>query len=342
MKGVSLLIVAATLGALAPAQNHVVSPGRLANATGNQNGFALLPAMRHQQIHGDLRGRVFLMNGMALRRDAYNGGTARTIDAEVVMANADLATATAMFAANHGALFTTVIPRMQIQLPATTTSLGRPEPWLVLLPFTNIYPYVGISDFLWEIRIHASSTASYYYVDGWQGETSSVGTERVVGPGCLVTGAFTPMNLSTSSIALRPNPTLRLHAQGWSTARSAPVALWFGLQNPNLTVPGLCTNLFATPQVVLSTTSTSFGEFVVGPLSFPWLPAFAGLKLYSQAACPDAGQAGIPLALSRGFESILPQLPADPEPIVRWSSIDPNATTATSSSTGGMVVRFAY
>jgi hypothetical protein len=133
-----------------------------------------------------------------------------------------------VFANNYRQLFTVVVPRMQIQLPDLTTSQGTPEPWLVVLPFANLFVLLGVTDVLWELRIHSSSSTDYYHLDGWKGDEYSSGTSQELGAGCLATGAPATMTLSVDSSAHRTNRTFLLSARGMWSAPHAPTAIWFG------------------------------------------------------------------------------------------------------------------
>lgn len=93
-----------------------------------------------------------------------------------------------------------------------------------------------------------------------------------------------------------------------SAPASSPTLLLIGTAGADFPFGG-CTNLRVTPTVVASGLPTSSSGFCNTTFSFRHHPSFIGAKLYTQIAAPDAGQPGVPVALSNGVEVTYPRGP---------------------------------
>jgi hypothetical protein len=331
------------LCAIASAQNYTVSPSAYTSAEGNTgNTIPWWSAThRYQQIHNDVRGNAWLIQGLSLRRDGpgtFATAIARTVDAEIFAGTADFDTAAANFANNYLTGPTTVVNRKMINLPDFTNSLGSPAPWSIVIPFDTPLAYSGTQDLVWDILIHATTSTGGYFCDAYNGSVAA--TNTTLGPGCTATGKTTAMSLS-ASLASAPN-TFRFGWSGSNYPNNAVAFVVVGTSNPNLTVPGLCTVLRAFPLFFFVGLSSATGTLSIPATGVPWDPAFVGATLFSQAFADDPGQSGIPLAGSPGVQSMINAPP--PFKIARiWVDNVTSPTGSRSEATPyGLVTRFTH
>jgi hypothetical protein len=338
------LLRAGALGLLCAAlhsQSHTVSPASATAAEGNANNT--IPwwsaTHRYQQIHGDVRGNAWLVQGLALRRDGLtgSGGPARTIDAEIFMGNADYATATGSFLGNYTGTRAQVVNRKQINLPDFTAGQGSPAPFALVIPFDTPWPYTGAQDLAWELLVHSTTSSSTYVCDAHSGLASSTNTS--LGTGCLATGKSVRMTLSATF-----QTTADIVRFGW-TATNCPdnslSLVVLGHTNPSLPVPGLCTSLYAMPLLVFPGIASG-GTYTIPVTTAPFDPSLGGAVLYSQAFSDDPGQSGLPLAGSQGLQTTLGNPP--PFRITRIWINDVNAASGSRSEfyPYGLVTRFTH
>lgn len=342
-------LVAAVFCASLAAQNYTVSPASLTNTTGN--GGNTIPwwsaTHRYQQIHGDMRNRVLLVLGVALRRSSggpYAAAVARTIDAEMFMGNADYATASTSFAGNYVGTPTNTVLRKMINCPDLVNTVSTPEPWLVQFPHDAPFVYTGRNDAAWELKIYSTTSTGVYSIDVYSGSllgTYTLTGERV-GIGCTATGRSTPMTLGSTfrTISATGSDT---HDLAWAVANApanALTMLFLDTQGVNLPIPGLCTNLTAGPLVMVGGTADGAGAFTLRLANIPFDPTVVNLQLHAQAICPDAGQPGLQFALTNGDRNLVPPQP----PRIMRLYVD-NVNSATGSretSPYGLVTRFQH
>ncbi len=350
-------LAALLVSAAAIAQSYSVSPPAHANTQGNaSNPIPFYNAnARYMQIHGDLKGTPRVMQGMSIRRGqvgTQTNATARTLDLTVLMANSNIQTTSTTFAANYLGTPTVVKPKGTVNFPDWTASGGTPEPWTIVIPFTAPWPYLGTNDLLWEwlVENNTGSTLAYY-ADIYSGLTGpnqdmTQATQTAIGTGCTATGQSRPMTVSARSYTSNALQGFYFRATGSSGPLNAPSNMMIGIVNPNLTVPGLCTNLYTLPMWYFPTTShNTTGSITMPDVLVPWNPGYQGAKLYTQAISLDAGQTGLPLALSNGLETVIPAMtPPGSSPIVRI--FDLNSATATTAIVNyyayGLIVRFTH
>src|SRR5262245_26384251 len=108
------------------AQNYTVSPADYANhESTNNNAYPFANNLfRYQQVHGDLRGTVRLMQGIAWRRDgtlaANTGYFARVLDAEMFMADSSYAAVSSTYTSNYASTPVNTLIRKTVNLPDHT------------------------------------------------------------------------------------------------------------------------------------------------------------------------------------------------------------------------------
>jgi hypothetical protein len=330
------------------AQSYTVSPASYAAKAGVGNTIPFWSAThRYQQIHGDLKGTPRLIIGLSLRRGpgTQTSAVARQIDVTMLMANSSFANSSTTFASNYIGTPTTVRPRGSLNLPDWTTSQGTPEPWTIVVPFPAPFPYPAQQDLVWEWQIHGTSSSAYYFADAYNGNNDDIlnATFQNLGTGCTATGLTKPMTQSVRLYTAFSTKKLNFQLSTASAPANVAASILLGPVNPNLTVPGLCEKIFAIPLWTLPTTSSATG-LVSWPLtSVDHDASWAGLKLYIQTAAVDAGQPGLPFALSQGQEATLPGFAPGSTPIQRiWANSDTAVTGSKETYPYGLITRFTH
>lgn len=356
---VSLLVAAGVTAQGNPA--HVeVWPNYFRSFEGNSSTMypfspsATSGAHRLQMIHNDMRGHpIANMRSLGLRRDGVTTlttGVARTVDLEVLCADGDATAPSATFATNYLSTPTVVYTRKMTNLPDRSAApTSRPMPFDVVLMFDVLYNHSGTLDFLYEMKVYGNSlgvgTGTEYYSDyAPQNPATISSTNTTIGTGCITNAHPTlPMTLSTTTRVDRASGNLILQWAGLRAPVGSPVAaVLFGLQNPNLQIPGLCGNgrLYSSMQIVLPGGSVDVtGAFTPPAINVPWDPGYALLLTYVQAVAADLSQPGIQVAVSNGIESLLP--PGLPPTFVvsrLHHFSDPNGVSGT-LTTGALVIQ---
>jgi hypothetical protein len=327
------LLAAPVLGAALVAQT--VSPLSATYTEANSNNT--IPwwsqTHRYQQVHNDARGRVMILRGISWRRDGGVGGPARTVDTEIFVGTGDYTTATGTFASNYTNTPMRVLNRKMVSLPDhSAPPPTQPAPWTVLIPFDTPWPYVGQADLLWDIYIYSTTTSATYALDAYSGNnvTTVNGSSQKLGTGCTATGQSAEMTVAAS---LQTSGAANTTSFAWSVTRgraTSPVALMLGTTNPDAQIPGVCTRLYTNAQINIGGVTDASGGFNIPGTTLPYNRAWAGIHLFSQAACADPGQSGLPYAASHGLDTVIPDTP----PLITriWAN-DVNAVTGNRSET---------
>jgi hypothetical protein len=359
MRTVTFLLLAATAAAQVGPAHTEVWPSYFRNFEGNSStAYPFSPsatsgAHRLQQIFSELRGHSITgMKSLAFRRDGITTlttGAARTVDLELLCADGNAVAAVTTFASNYLNTPTTVYTRKMTNLPdRSAPPSARPMPFDVIILFDNLYNHSGTNDFLWEVKVYGNSlsgTGNEYYSDyAPQGSASIPSVNTTIGSGCMTNAStVSPMTLSTTTRTDRASGNLILQWAGLRAPISSPaVVVLFGLQNPNLLIPGLCGTgrMYTNALITLpGGTVDPTGAFTPPAVNVPWDNAYALLPVYVQAVAADASQPGLKVAASNGIQS---QIPPGPPPTFTISRLhhfsDPNGATGT-LVTGGLVIR---
>lgn len=194
-------------------------------------------------------------------------------------------------------------------------------------------------------KVGNNSAVGSDYGNDFQSITGSTGTSNsgsILGTGCIAGGQTTAMALTGTL-----NNQYTRFRFAYTMARApatTPVVLFIDGANANLTVPGLCTTLFALPTLqVPMGNSDSLGAATVAIDNVGYSAAAIGASIFSQAVALDATQVGIPVALSNGRNHTFPAQPATPAAVTRgyeYTINTTNAFRAASVWTGGIVTRF--
>jgi hypothetical protein len=160
------------------------------------------------------------------------------------------------------------------------------------------------------------------------------GPYTLLGTGCTATGQTSTMIARAYLTTFRSPDRVRYYCYTNYGTKTAAAGILVGLKNPNAPFP-ICNKILYTNAdlVTIAATSSATGYFnSTTGLYFPWNPAFAGLKIYSQTYTADAAMGPIPVAMSNGVESTIPTLGPKPGAYARIYSY--NNHTATSGSLG--------
>lgn len=302
--------VAFLLVAGLPAQGTLVSPSFYADEEGTTT--ASLPfgtprsatgyPQHSQQVIGGLRGQARVFRSLAFRRDGQLAENAlfdaRTIDFELHVGHGDVATATGTFATNYTSPRQLVFARRALSLPGVA-ALPRvvPAPFNLQIPFDTQFSYSGLADFVWEADAYGqiSGAGVLTPVDASFSGMNLVMPSgyRMNGRGCNAQGTTNEVQLrSTGSLQNFPVNAWILSLSVTNAPPNAAGLLLLGLNNLNVPLPGLCTNLFVSPLVTLNGTVPASGAWLplggIAPAPrIPYQAALVGTYFEAQAAADD-------------------------------------------------------
>jgi len=304
--------------------------------------------VRLQQVHVEPKGAVHQVRSLAFRRDGRLGDprfASRTVDMEMSMGHGALATVSASFAANYVSPPQVTFARRSVQTPDYSGAAREaPGPFDFVLPLDAPFVHNGVDDFVWDITVHAAS-----------GTGTAVPLDAVTSGFNLVIPANYALNglgcsYNGGEVLLRPNVSLQgFPVNGWildwaasNCPPSTPAVFMLGTADPDLPLPGLCTNVHVLPLAQVAGTSDASGGFAPFPSTSP-LPripqsaAGVGLRLEAQVALLVAGPP-LQVLATNGASSILPPS----TPTVGIARVLQTPTSGpTLSTTTGLVVRMA-
>ena len=347
MQPTLLAVLALTPLALGQGQFQV-SPASLAATPGNDTlPFSAGTGTRWQQVHADLIGAPRLLQGLRLRRDELafplpNAG-ARTIDLEVWIGEGDFAQAGPDFAANFTTVPVQVVPPGPVTLPDWTAAVGAVGSFDLVLPFVVPFAYSGQNALVVEVRIVNDPQVSHL-ADAFA-ETDQQLPELDLGQGC--SAGLLPLQVSASlgtGWAPPLQPVIRLELQALFAPAGLPAFFVVGTSNNSLFVPGLCTTLVPSLDLIVPAVTQAVGPITVTQTPttvLPFVPANLGLQLFVQAGAIDPAQAGLPFVLSQGQRLTVAPLPPVPLPILLLEG-DVAQPQATSFRLGGRVLEFEF
>jgi len=353
-----LLASAVGLAAQAPT---FTSPAGFATTEGATNHDYILASkigLTFQQLDGTNRGNARVVKSIAWRRDgtgATNSAyTARTMEMEVVMADTTVAYVSTTHANNYKNPPSVVFTKKMVNAPDWTTPPATPpSPWNLKLVYDTPWVYLGVDDFLWELRVTQNSavtgtTGLAYGFDfdyiGQAGATfSTTATGVANGTGCLSTGMTAAYKLS-GSLYTHPN-RLRLALSATGAPATTPVSVFLDGVDSNLSITGLCGVLHAVPTATFDLgTSTATGSVATKTFdNLPYNSSYTGVVLHMQAVSIDAGQSGYPVTVSNGLKFTIAAPPTNLGTIARvYSYLSGATTTVPSQWTGGLITQFEY
>lgn len=357
-------VVGPWLLAAAMAQNTLVSPVGTATVDGStSNSFPFLNATprRYQQLHGDLGAGAKLITMLSFRLSSGTSSNlgSRLIDLELWMGEGVPALRPSFaFDANYVAGVagrTQVLPRSLVTFGPQGTAVVGANPFTgnMDLVLTTPFLFSGTGNSLvWEAVVYSTSAAAagtFQGPDAEQGVTTT-GTSSVTGGGCTATGQSGPMTHTYTVVDVAG--TLVLNTQVANGPANALCFLALGVQNPAVTLPGICGPLRSDAQLITFVGITdAVGAIGVDRPTFATATvpnAIQGLDLYTQVFAFDTALASQPLVLSNGRVTTTPS--SNTTRVNQVSRILNNVggTTAnegaffTTSVGYGLVTRFTY
>ncbi|HLU39182.1 MAG TPA: hypothetical protein VK081_07340 [Planctomycetota bacterium] len=307
------------LSAAAAAQWSVVAPAHYEHwegttlSSGPFSGTSF--PIRLQQVHVEPKGQVRTITRIAFRSSAVTPDArfaSRNVDMDLWMGHGSLATVGTDFAGNYLSPPQHVVARRMVQTPDWSGgSASSPTPFDFVIPLDTPFTHNGVDDFVWEVNVFgASGTGTAVPLDAAMSGMNLVipSNYQLHGTGCQVGG---------NAMTLRPTGSLQgFPVNAWildwtATAcpPNSPAVLLLGVVNPDISVPGLCTNLYVLPDVQVGGTTDASGGFAPFPSTSPlpriaYQPAGVGVRLEAQVAVLDTS--GPQLYASNGASSILP------------------------------------
>jgi hypothetical protein len=312
-----LICAAVLLSSAALAQRSFVSPPAAASQEGSGGTSVSFTATtsRTMQIDANLIGRSWVVfKQLAFRRDTDIGNSAaipRSVTVQIDFGIGDMAQFGRYFDQNYVGPKTTVFTPKQVMLPDWSQPITGLPAFDLVFKFDQPYIHTSTnSPILWDLICTSGSIQGAYYMDWQSGPfvVASAPQPETQGQGCVTSQgrfALTSAHEATSS-------TLSLRWAVQAALPQSPVLMLFGIQDPQLALPGLCASLhsdLALPIALLGQSDASGSIPMTTLLSAPWNSAFAGLPTQVQALCLDATQPGLPFVLSNGLQSPLPLVP---------------------------------
>lgn len=340
------ILTSLVLAATAAAQGAVVSPIGSATVEGDSNNvfpFGQTTPRRYMQIHADLGTTPLVITKLAFRINTPNTPTnftgTRVHDLEIYMGHGHptaQATPSLVFDNNYSGPKTTVLPRTLVTWGPQGTSVSPgPNPFNGSMDIVLATPFVytGTGPLIWEVAYFGNTTTgtmSNFDADGSSGATT---TSTITGTGCAPSTSATPMTHTYTVVDIAG--TLLMNGTITDGPANELALMAIGFSNPNVAVPGLCSNLYTDAtliQVLGFTTATgTFTEHT--PTGAFILPNTAvGLQLFTQAFVFDAGSTfGLQLCASNGRSATVPGAVTTQVNLVTrlWNTV--GGTTATTA-----------
>jgi hypothetical protein len=363
MRTQSLLVALAIL--LAPAgatsQSTIVSPTVAATTEGTANNvypFASPVVRRYQQIHGDIGGAPKIIQKLSFRMNAsavnYTG--TRAIDLEMFIGLARPVHQTSFyFDQNYVGPRTPAIARKFVNMgPQGQAVSPGPNPFTsnMDLVLDTPFPYTGTTALVWEVVVYSNTVSGSFSAMDAESSSSTTGTAVAQGAGCVATGQTAAMTHTATYTDRAGNLLISFLLQRGPA--NAATLLAIGASNPNLAIPGLCSNLQTDLIVLLlmgvTDPSGGINRQMAAACSFVLPNTLGGAVIHSQAHALDPSRPDpIQICNSEGRQGTvpLPNLTRRMEVVRLWN--DTGGTTALqaicapASTIGyGLVTQFTY
>lgn len=317
---VSLPLLAAGLAA-----QQVSSPSGYLTTEGNSAAMAVFASHHtmtttYGHVDDTLRGQgARSIGGIALRRDGMLPGSLTYLGRTVQLAGR-MAHANWSAVVNNGVQANSeyratgwagvIAPRAVSLPPLVAPPSVAPAPFAVSIPFDFPFAYDGTRAFTLSLRTgpHGLGADRPYPLDFIDGPSYVRGDTNVLGSGCRVAGRSADMRLSSLLTSFGDPGMSYWQLLVNDAPASAPAALVLGGASADVAFGG-CAHLRVRPDIVLGLGASNANGSTSVLFDFRHHPAFIGAHLYTQALAADAGQPGVPVALSPGVESIYPRNP---------------------------------
>ena len=322
----------------------VTSPKGYDTTEGNMIFYHWNGTRRFQQIDNTHKGTPFVVKSISFRRDGTGGGanaTARTFNVSADMGYASWGVASTVMDDNFLAgTKTNVFTYKSVSMPDWTAVPTPPAAFDFTLVYDAMWPYTGTSALVWTVSYDSGPSGQAQtdrqYVAA--GPTSSAGT--ALGTGCIATGNASAFGHTMTFSNFGASGGMALTGGVTLAPASTPVTLFLDGVNSNLTIPGLCSVLYALPTIQLPLgTSSATGAITQRVYQVPYNAGIQGGTLFTQCMALDVGQPGYPIVVSNGRQTTMPAAPVGggTECLYQWSTLP----TVTGSPTyGGGIVAF--
>lgn len=335
----------------------IVSPAQATSTEGSANNvfpFSNATIRHYQQIHSDIGGSPKVITKFSFRPNATTTtytGTA-TVDTEINMCSSvDWDKASYIYANNYIGTPVNVVARKVLTWGPITTASPGPAPFLNMdIPLDAPYVYSGATSLLWEANHYAYATVGTFS-GTMDADSSSLtsGGSTITGTGCVATGRTTAM---THTFTLQDfGGTSQAFFTVTNGPSSSPTVAYFGTTNPNLSLAGLCSNIYTDLLLDWPLGSTDAAGLINGE-QCPWLviPSLSGGTLTTQVHSLDLGRipTDLPVANSNGRSTNVPVV--NTTKILKitrlWNNtggVTATRALATTSTFGyGLVTQFSY
>lgn len=359
----NLCISLLALSSLAQAQvQTVVSPVANNGVEGSQaNAFPWTSATpkHYMQIHSDIGGTPKVITKIAGRPNGNTTGFTgtRSLDIEVYMGDSvPYNSCSFVIANNYIGARSAVLTRQVVNCGPFTA--GTPAPFEFGIPLTTPYVYSGANSLAWEMLQYAN-TATGTAPSSTDTENSSLATatSTVTGTGCIASGQTAAMIHTVTAADVAGLFTFGFYVD--RAPANAPTVLYIGASNPNLSVFGLCGNLYTDLLISLPLGQSDANGYIGslsgttkiagGPCTILVPNTFPGATVYTQVHSIDVGSTSLlPIANSDGRATVVPtptltKVTKVSRIFSNGATTDVNAHFFNTTSVGyGAVVEFTY
>lgn len=362
MKQLALAPVSVLLAVLPIAAQVQTSPAGFLTTEGNESSgiFAAKSASSGEytflrQLDATLVGTgARSISSLRLRRDGTGAtnttATARTLPISVRFAHGDytkLLNDTLQPDTDWlTSAWSTLATDKSISLPDLRTKpAASPAPWSITIPLDTPFAFSGTKALAIDLRLGGSSLPNDldYPVDAEFNLNYVDAYSTQLGTGCKPIGSNTATYHSAFGQNYGEGPTngfLRFSVAYGPTNSAA--WLLIGANNPSYEL-GLCAKLMSSGEISLPMTATSAVGSTSMSFDFALQPQMVGGSLYSQIVIANAGQPGLPYALSNGAQTKLPAAPLFTlacATSVAWTAAPGWQDSSHWGKNGGMVMGF--
>lgn len=272
---------------------------------------------------------------IAFRRDGQGTqGLARSVDIKVTLSTGDLRILPTDLQNLHGSDKATVVDRTQVRVPNWSTSAGAPAPFDFALKFSKPFAYKS-GALIWQLDYGKATSFVQMRTDRQIAGSRFVNATRV-GTGCA--GSEHTMRLENSGSGMRSS-AMRIRISGSKGLPNAPTWICLDFQASRVSVPGLCSRLYAVPTVFAPTFPLdATGSLPDVYLGFPYVKALEDQTIVTQLASLDTKQPGIPLRMSEGMQAKMPSNVQTSAVDAAYMWFNPVVTTRGSFFFGGSIL----
>lgn len=352
-----LLLALLLAGPLSAQTLFLVSPNYCAAGEGASNNvwpFASYDKWTYQQVHDDLTGRPRMISQLCFRGDGYYGDnpqpTTLSLTLRLSSTTVTSATATGVFASNHGADLTEVLTAATVNWSAPPSPPLHPRLFLFPLSFpAKPFLYKNTPGLCWEVRIHSRSGNPDNFDSAGPNQYPAYG---MFGTGCLATGQ-TKTGECQSNLKIGPSTNWDYTTDGLYLAANQAGVVLIGhsdkLYGPislplDLTpigIPGC--SLYTSILLTVGGLTDSAGKLSTqaSPLQIPFNPILCGQRVFSQCLALDPGRTPVALVFTNGCENFFHPNQMPVTRILDYSSDQATSTTRILRQEG-LVTRFTY